>query len=293
MGAVMQVQCSNCGANLNVTDQARGQMVRCPKCKEVFAVKSPDSTVDATALLDKLYPPLSPPPPPMAESTAPQPTENPMGETPGASPKKKMDPAELSERWTKLPRKAQIGIAAGGILVLMILAVFWMRDSAEVALVKSSTMPKYGTAKIGKAFGVLFSEGRWKSFESDKGQRVVQFAGKVTERLHRDTVRWFLNNPQPPGLDAYGMMMSMSPEGRKKLYGDMNARPEDSDYQFDAETGDFPRLCPVGSTATFQWQLEPDGKLFRLSSIHSTAWKIMGGQAPFMTPVQIMTLILE
>lgn len=54
-----------------------------------------------------------------------------------------------------------------------------------VALVRQGHMTDYPTTTVGKAFVANFDEGSWRSFTTAKGQRIVEFTGKISETLHK------------------------------------------------------------------------------------------------------------
>ncbi|MHB1156631.1 MAG: MJ0042-type zinc finger domain-containing protein [Phycisphaerales bacterium] len=280
----MQTQCSNCGANLNVTDKALGHKVRCPKCKEIFAVESADSAADAVASLDKGYPPVVPQSVQATESSPPHVMKTSENEIP-SPPQKENILTNHHTTWARLPRNAKIGISAGGLVVLVILGLFVTRDNADVALVKNGTMPQYGTAIIGKAFEVSFTDGHWEAFETKKGQRVVQFTGRIGEEIHWACL--------PDELIS-------ETELRKKMGRKLTA--EDQKKQEDVLRYLFPirrewtaedqkkqdAFCPIGAPVSFQWQIDPDGKTFQLSAMDMKSWAQVSD-----SPASILEVILH
>jgi hypothetical protein len=75
-------------------------------------------------------------------------------------------------------------------------------------------MPGISTAIIGKALALSFDDGKWTSFETPKGQRIVQFSGTINVTLHEAAVRQFLYGGQP---NAQEPVTSLPPETRQNL----------------------------------------------------------------------------
>jgi hypothetical protein len=55
----------------------------------------------------------------------------------------------------------------------------------EVQMVKDGVMLDYPTTTIGRAFEAGFDEPSWQLLETEKGERIVQFDGRISESLHR------------------------------------------------------------------------------------------------------------
>jgi len=66
----------------------------------------------------------------------------------------------------------------------IIFALFLSGCSSDVSKVKNGTMPGYEKTTIGKAFEASFDDVKWEAFEGKKGERVVQFTGKISKDLH-------------------------------------------------------------------------------------------------------------
>ncbi len=64
------------------------------------------------------------------------------------------------------------------ILSLMSVLVAGCGDDKYVQSVKNGTMYMAPNAPVGKAFDQFFKNGKWKSFVSDKNDRMVEFTGK-------------------------------------------------------------------------------------------------------------------
>lgn len=64
------------------------------------------------------------------------------------------------------------------ILSLMSVLVAGCGDDKYVQSVKNGTMYMAPNAPVGKAFDQFFKNGKWKSFVSDKNDRIVEFTGE-------------------------------------------------------------------------------------------------------------------
>jgi hypothetical protein len=60
--------------------------------------------------------------------------------------------------------------------------------SDPVALVRDGHMTAYPSTTVGKAFAGNFDEGTWRSFTTPRGQKVVEFTGKINAALHANAV---------------------------------------------------------------------------------------------------------
>lgn len=60
--------------------------------------------------------------------------------------------------------------------------------NSDVALVKDGTMGGYETTTVGGAFDASFDNPQWEAFEADKGERVVQFTGTISQSTHNSVI---------------------------------------------------------------------------------------------------------
>ena len=67
-----------------------------------------------------------------------------------------------------------------GTLMLMTLLTSGCGDDKYVTAVKTGTLQMEPNIQIGKAFENFFANTKWKSFQSDKNQRIVEFTGDCT-----------------------------------------------------------------------------------------------------------------
>lgn len=60
--------------------------------------------------------------------------------------------------------------------------------NSDVTFVKDGTMTGYETTTVGKAFEASFDNPKWEGFEGEKGERVVQFSGTISQGLHDSVI---------------------------------------------------------------------------------------------------------
>jgi hypothetical protein len=69
----------------------------------------------------------------------------------------------------------------GYALCVVLSLLFCACGNSDINSIKNETMNGYETTTIGKAFDASFDETKWEAFESKKGEKVVQFTGKISE----------------------------------------------------------------------------------------------------------------
>lgn len=83
------------------------------------------------------------------------------------------------------------------LLVLVFSVTFLLlspfRGSDEIQLVKNGAIADYPNNQIGPMLEQAFSDGTWNFYHSQRGIRVVQFKGYITEDLHDEAVLWLEN----------------------------------------------------------------------------------------------------
>ncbi len=174
-------------------------------------------------------------------------------------------------------------------LILALLTVLCLSACTQndVALIKDGTMNGYETTTIGKAFDASFDEPKWEAFETDKGQRVVQFTGKVSTALQQSWIKYL-----------------MAEELRLRSSGHLNAAiqiryafTQNTPYeQLQAWEKEFEQAghkdpssatleralheqdqWQVGTPVIVQWFISTDGTNFQLGAWESDAWKFPNG----------------
>lgn len=110
-------------------------------------------------------------------------------------------------RWKKLRQEPDHAAAlarakeAGGVNLIAPIAAFALVIAAvviphlnligwrdPVVLVRDGHMTAYPSTTVGRAFAGNFDEGIWRSFTTPKGQKVVEFTGKINAALHQNAV---------------------------------------------------------------------------------------------------------
>lgn len=82
------------------------------------------------------------------------------------------------------------------VIVLMVLLVGCSEAETEtdINMVRNGVLRGYETTTVGQAFEGSFDDWIWKEFTTDKGQRIVEFNGLVSEKLHDTFVEWVNQN---------------------------------------------------------------------------------------------------
>lgn len=177
-----------------------------------------------------------------------------------------------------------------GTYFVLLLALFVLAGctGGDVSLVQDGTMNGYESTTIGKAFEASFDSPKWETFETAKGQRVVEFSGKITKTLHDNWVALYMSEYDVliQQGNAMAAQVNYVNVGRSivgnekfdqftKTYSDQGYdNPERAALQ-DAIGGWY--VWQAGSPVKFQWVINADGKTFQLSHWESPAWKLPAG----------------
>ncbi len=113
----------------------------------------------------------------------------------------------VRKRWEVLRRETDRAAAlakakqSGSVNLLVPIAAFVLVFAAAVvphlnligwgdpvALVRDGHMTAYPSTTVGKAFAGNFDEGTWRSFTTPRGQKIVEFTGKINAALHANAV---------------------------------------------------------------------------------------------------------
>lgn len=176
--------------------------------------------------------------------------------------------------------------------------------NSDVSLVKDGTMNGYETTTIGKAFEASFDDTKWEGFEGKKGERVVQFTGKISKDLHNsvtDEVRQQLKGLEY--FEASQFKLSLFRAAVKKFGGDESnyfqklnkkygcelkrvyytggigwspeCKKEETKFQYIDEVIDalLDESWKAGEAVEVRWIVTPDGRRFNLSHMGSAAWQ--------------------
>jgi hypothetical protein len=152
--------------------------------------------------------------------------------------------------------------------------------SRDVLMIKSSVLKSHQSTTIGKAFDASFDEPKWEQFEGRKGERVVQFTGKISTALH-DTVATvikknlskFVTDPHslPVSLDSINDQLYNIGQEVKKSHPKAGLKKRNrliiEEYTKSA--------WAVGTPVTVKFIVTPNGRSFRLVHMDSKAWEGM------------------
>jgi len=175
----------------------------------------------------------------------------------------------------------------GYALCVVLSLLFCACGNSDINFVKKGTMNSYETTTIGKAFDASFDETKWEVFESKKGEKVVQFAGKISEDLHKSASRIIAADlgigvkdeiAQHGSYEAYLVVCRViSYERAAEIAEKLGFKPDETNEQImKAVFNDFlTNFWKQGTPVTVQWIITPDGKGFNLSHMSSTAWEGM------------------
>ena len=75
------------------------------------------------------------------------------------------------------------------ILTLILSIALYACSADPISTVKNGTMNGYEGTSIGKAFEASFDEPKWEAIKTKKGQTIVRFKGKISQRLHETAVK--------------------------------------------------------------------------------------------------------
>lgn len=134
--------------------------------------------------------------------------------------------------------------------------------SSPVEHVKNGTLYANATTTIGKVFDASFDSPTWEAFETDKGQNVVQFAGKISKSLHDTAVELMKNHYNLLDLYNFATLMDSS------KYAE-----DESQMQQIADEFLKTKWWPVGVPVVVQFLIHVDGENFEIGAMESDAWK--------------------
>lgn len=193
-------------------------------------------------------------------------------------------------------------------LGFMIFIVSCSISSNKVNLVKNGTMPGHEQTTIGKAFEASFNSPKWEYFEDNKGKKVVQFSGIISNKLHADAISEIVAMRQK-NPDDWQMLIRLFNIAFENLMGSSYKQFSDAsdnpyiktlNQEFNCSGISWPggnyaypscedskvsdkyankviddflnRSWAVGDPVTFQWVINVDGKTFQLQALESKSW---------------------
>lgn len=172
----------------------------------------------------------------------------------------------------------------GYALCVVLSLLFCACGNSDINSIKNETMNGYETTTIGKAFDASFDETEWEAFESKKGEKVVQFTGKISEDLHKSASRIIAADlgigikDETAQLRSYLVVCGLiGYERAAEIAKQLGFEPDETNEQImNAVFNDFlTNFWKQGTPVTVQWIITPDGKGFNLSHMSSNAWEGM------------------
>jgi len=172
----------------------------------------------------------------------------------------------------------------GYALCVVLSLLFCACGNSDVNFVKKGTMNGYETTTISRAFDASFDETNWEAFESKKGAKVVQFAGKISEDLHKSASRIIAadlgigTKEETAQLRSYLVVCRLIGYERVgEIAKQLGVEPDETNEQImKAVFTDFlTNFWKQGTPVTVQWIITPAGKGFNLSHMSSNAWEGM------------------
>jgi len=186
---------------------------------------------------------------------------------------------------------------------LLAFGILYGCGNSDVSLVKKGTMNGYETTTIGKAFETSFDNPKWEGFKGQKGERVVQFTGKISKNLHHyvtDEVKQELNDMQEYDEVFFDAKLILLQSAVERLGGDKSKIIQDINNKYDCEltlndnsfwnpkckdketafkyvgeviNASLNELWKEGEPVVVQWIITPDGKSFSLNHMGCAAWQ--------------------
>ncbi len=174
-------------------------------------------------------------------------------------------------------------------LILALLTVLCLSACTQndVALIKDGTMNGYETTTIGKAFDASFDEPKWEAFETDKGQRVVQFTGKVSTALQLSWIESLMAEYRGYRTTGNFYGVSLLIDGFTRKTPTEQLKVWETEFKQaghnDPSSATLERALheqdqwQVGTPVIVQWFISTDGTNFQLGAWESDAWKFPNG----------------
>lgn len=180
------------------------------------------------------------------------------------------------------------------------------------ALVRDGHMTAYPSTTVGKAFAGNFDEGTWRSFTTPKGQKVVEFTGKINAALHANAVTLLADSSEKMRKTGRSKAESDALELNYLInlfqiaYRDLNGKPilqklqqkwacsgieranldgvnsamvpscgEHTTSFLNDAVGEWAEVShwPVGTPVTVQWTINVNGDGFETTHVSSKAWQ--------------------
>ena len=143
-----------------------------------------------------------------------------------------------------------------------------------IRVVKNSTLNYYPSTTIGKAFDASFDETQWLYYENRKGEKIVEFNGKISQDLHDSAIKVFVNN-EGAIEDVIHIAIARLGDTKvnaiaKKHNSRSKARAAVVEAWLKIEGSNF--LWPPGTPVKVLWAFSSDETSFFIKSFESDAW---------------------
>ena len=174
--------------------------------------------------------------------------------------------------------------------------------TGNVALIKNGSFNDYQQNTIGNVFDYAFDEPVWTEFQTERGERIVQFDGKISENLHNSVINNIkdqfqtLNYVQSiqfkislisRAVLKAGGLNAVIIEAMNDLFGceihNWNGRSDVFAHTCSTEEGKtkyekamldyfYDHFWKVGNSASVQWTIDTNGSTFNLTYMENADW---------------------
>lgn len=157
------------------------------------------------------------------------------------------------------------------IALLLALSALFLAGcmQGDIDVVKDGVMGGYQTTTVGAAFDASFDNPQWSEFKGEKGERVVEFTGRIRKNVLLDLIGHPANTPRIQ--NDYAKAVLSEPEYQQFYEGASGegTTPVNEVYNILFDIA-LEKICE--REAAFQWIVTPDGKRFSLSYMDNKAW---------------------
>jgi len=169
--------------------------------------------------------------------------------------------------------------------------------NSDLVLVKDGTMGGYETTTIGRAFESSFDNPQWEAFETEKGERIVQFTGTISQNIHDSVITEITDqlseldsggNPEQQMIQKeakFQIQLNYLQGAVEKLGGDNSAYFQEINKKFDCNL-QFANL--MGGVSAYIPDCKNDNSTAYMDAIlndfYSELWKVG-------TPVEVQWII--
>ncbi|GAB7023804.1 hypothetical protein [Salidesulfovibrio brasiliensis] len=155
------------------------------------------------------------------------------------------------------------------LLLSLLLVLVAGCTGSDIDVVKNGVMRGYQTTTVGAAFDASFDNPQWSEFEGEKGERVVEFTGKIRKDVLLDLIGNVVNEPSIQNSYAKNVLSESEYQQFYEGASGEGTTPTDEVYKVLFNIA-LDKVCK--NDAVFQWIVTPDGKGFSLSYVDNNAW---------------------